>query len=149
MRGASPFSNYQDFYEATGPIYTFADRPALIGILLVVSALIFLYFIYSTYTMKKGSSSAKSPMILGLLLATSVASAADAIYSNHFRPDHHQTVRVTQPVGRSAPARHQGRFQPLMLLGMMGMGAGAVRRRVTQGGRSSRQSRIKRYSRYR
>jgi hypothetical protein len=147
MRGSSPFSNYQDFYEATGPIYTFADRPAIIGILFVVSAFIFLYFIYATYTTKKGSSDAKSPVILGLLLATSLASAADALYNNSVRNTYRQTARVTQPTEH---AHHKGQTQPLALLGMVGVGAGTVRRRFSKQAQlsRSRRNRIKRHSRY-
>ncbi|MGJ3245451.1 MAG: hypothetical protein ACFE0I_05175 [Elainellaceae cyanobacterium] len=130
MRGSSPFSTYDEFYEATGPIYTFADRPAIMGILCVVSALIFLYFIYATYTIKKGHSDAKNPVILGLLIATSVASAADAVYSNYLqRNDHRQANRVTQNVDYQARQHRSNNFQLPALLGVMGIGATASRRR--------------------
>lgn len=118
----SPFTNYQEFYEAEGPIYTFANSPAIIGLLVVASALVFIYFIYSTYTIKKGHSEAKSPIILSVLIATSVISMADALYTHHVRQNR-PTASVTQTHTQRA-----SRFQPLALLGLVGGGA-AMRRR--------------------
>lgn len=148
MRGSSPFSTYDEFYEATGPIYTFADRPVILGILCVVSALIFLYFIYATYTIKKGHSDAKSPVILGLLIATSIASAADAVYSNYIqRNQDRQADRVTQNADYVARQHRSSNFQLPALLGIMGVGATASRRRrssVRRHAKLSRQASVKR-----
>lgn len=120
---ASPFSDYQSFYEASGPIYTFADRPAIIALLLVAGVAIFLYFIYSTFTMNKGSSEGSNPVILGILLATTAFSAAEAIYQNLSGKEANQQAAVTHNAG---PQRSAG---PLALLGMVGLGAAGSRRR--------------------
>ncbi|MGJ3252015.1 MAG: hypothetical protein ACFE0J_12910 [Elainellaceae cyanobacterium] len=148
MRGSSPFSTYDEFYEATGPIYTFADRPVIMGILCVVSALIFIYFIYATYTIKKGHSDAKSPVILGLLIATSIASAADAVYSNYIqRNQDRHADRVTQNADYVARQHRSSNFQLPALLGIMGVGATASRRRrssVRRHAKLSRQTSAKR-----
>jgi hypothetical protein len=150
MRGSSPFSTYEEFYEATGPIYTFADRPAIIGILFVVSVLIFLYFIYATFTTKKGHSDAKSPVILGLLAATSVASAADALYMTYFqRNEAPQASRITQAIDRSAQSNRQGPIQSLIGLGMVVIGGSQGTRRHSSRRTRKASSRAKALRRYR
>ena len=131
--GASPFSTYEEFYESTGPIYTFADRPAIIGILTVLSALIFVYFIYATNTMKKGGDAGASMKgLMGLLLASSVLPIADAVYNQYIqRSDHRPTVSMVRDK-EEAIAPESGpmaNVQPLALLGMLGTGAGASLRR--------------------
>lgn len=127
---ASPFTNYEEFYSATGPIYTFADRPAIIGILTVLSALIFLYFIYATYAMRKGGDSGASMKgLLGFLLAASVLPLADAAYSQYIqRSDHRPTA--TQPQETEAADRTGVRpVEPLALLGTLGIGTPFAGRR--------------------
>lgn len=121
----SPFANYQEFYEAEGPIYTFANSPAIIGLLVIASALVFIYFIYSTYTIKKGHSEAKSPVILSVLIATSLISMADALYTNQVRQNR-PTANATQTDKASHRANRS--FQPLAMLGLVGGGAIARRR---------------------
>ncbi|MBE9181662.1 hypothetical protein IQ268_24155 [Oculatella sp. LEGE 06141] len=129
----SPFSSYQDYYEAEGPIYTFANNPAIIGILVFVSALMFIYFIYFTFTLNKGHSSAKNPIVLSLLILTSAASfVADSVYSHYQNRNESSPVSMTTEVPKSAPTH---RFQPLALLGMMGGGAVASRRTRRKGDR--------------
>lgn len=138
---ASPFSTYQEYYEATGPIYTLADRPALIGILTVLSAGIFLYFIYATYTMKKGDSGASMKGLIGLLLATSVMPIADAIYSNYVqRSDHRPSVSINRDGGEYVSQERRTRtVSPLAMLGMVGLGS--LPRRVSDRPRSVKRRR--------
>lgn len=80
----SPFKTSEEFLKAKGPIHTFADNPTIIGILIGVSILILLYFIYSSYTIKKGSPAPKSPAVLGLLIATSALSFVNSAYTSNF-----------------------------------------------------------------
>ena len=130
----SPFQSYQEFNEATGPIYTFSDRPAIIAMLLLASVLIFLYFIYSTYTMGKGTTDGpKNPLALSILLAASAVSAAEVVYQHVSN----QAQRPQAAVTRSGdPAR---RSLPMAMLGLTGV-AGV-------GGQRSRRQRLKRLSR--
>lgn len=117
---ASPFESYQEFYEAEGAIYTFADRPAILILLLIASALIFLYFMYASFTIRKGESSAKNPIVLSILLAATAFSAAEAVYQNLSGKVERTQAQVSEP----APGR---KAAPFALLGMMGLGAGAQR----------------------
>lgn len=116
---ASPFETYQEYYEATGPIYTFSDRPAIIALLLVACAGIFVYFIYASFTVR--GSSPKNPVVLSILLATSAVSAAEAVYQ-HVVGKQATQASISQP---AAPRR----AAPLALLGMVGLGAGLPKRR--------------------
>ncbi|MBD2260675.1 cell envelope integrity protein TolA [Pseudanabaena sp. FACHB-2040] len=130
---ASPFRDYQSFNEATGPIYTFSDRPVVIALLLVASVLIFLYFIYSSFNIRKGESQAKNPIILSILLATTAFAAAEAIYQQVSGKQSTTQAQVSQPAEERTP-------QPLALLGMVGLG-GAASRRPRTGRRLKRLSR--------
>ncbi|MBD2102561.1 hypothetical protein [Leptolyngbya sp. FACHB-261] len=79
----SPFKTSEEFLKAKGPIYTFADNPTIISILIGVSILILLYFIYSSYTIKKGAPAPQNPAVLGLLIATSALSFVNSAYTNN------------------------------------------------------------------
>lgn len=116
---ASPFNTYQEYYEATGPIYTFSDRPAIIALLLVACAGIFLYFIYASFTVR--GSAPKNPVVLSILLAASAVSAAEAIYQQVVGKPSTQ-ASISQP---AAPRK----AAPLALLGMVGLGAALPKRR--------------------
>lgn len=126
---ASPFSDYKSFSEATGPIYTFADRPAIIALLLVASVAIFLYFIYAAYTMNRGRPEGSNPVILGILLATTAISAAQTIYQHRSGQEPSQTAAVTRPLSA------QRSVAPLALLGIVGLGTSAQSRRGKSNGR--------------
>ena len=123
LGAASPFKTWEAFDGAIdgptgGAIYTFADRPALIGVMVVVAALIFLYFIYASFHISSGHSTAKSPPMLGLLLVAGAASAMTSLYEGAMeRESGRQTARpgqsqVTEPAARKAP---------LALFGMTGL----------------------------
>ncbi|MGF1499451.1 MAG: hypothetical protein ACFB8W_21890 [Elainellaceae cyanobacterium] len=132
---ASPFSTWEEFEGAIdgptgGAIYTFADRPALIGISIIVAALVFLYFIYAAFHIKSGHSSAKSPPVLGLLLAAGVASAMASLYEGVVERG---TVRQASRSEMSQVARNN-RKAPVALLGMTGL-AGVTQRKRPRSGR--------------
>lgn len=64
---SSPFSTLQEFTEAKGPIYTFANNPTMITILLLICLGITIYFFYSACTIKqetKPDSTTLSALIL-------------------------------------------------------------------------------------
>jgi len=127
---ASPFDSWEAFEGAVdgptgGAIYTFADRPALIGITIVVAALVFLYFIYASFCIKSGNSNAKSPPVLGLLLATGAASAMASFYEG---VTERGAVQQASPPGQSRLTK-QARKVPVALLGMTGLAGVSGRKR--------------------
>ncbi|NER85329.1 MAG: hypothetical protein F6K42_38705 [Leptolyngbya sp. SIO1D8] len=130
LGAASPFKTWEEF-EGTidgptgGAIYTFADRPALIGIMVVVSALLFLYFIYASFNISSGKSTAKSPPMLGMLLIAGAASAMTALYEGFTDLG---TVQQTSRSGEVSQPTKRSQKLPVAMLGMMGL-AGASRKR--------------------
>ncbi len=63
----SPFSTFQEFSEAKGAIYTFADNPTMITILLLICLGITIYFFYAAFAIKqktKPDTTALSALIL-------------------------------------------------------------------------------------
>lgn len=136
---ASPFATWEEFEGAVdgstgGAIYTFADRPALIGIMIVVAALVFLYFIYASFHISGGQSSAKSPPMLGMLLVAGAASAMAAFYEGFAERGTAQQASRSGEVSQPMP---QARKLPLAMLGMTGMAG------MTQRKRSRRRIRLR------
>ncbi|PSN17706.1 hypothetical protein C7271_16320 [filamentous cyanobacterium CCP5] len=128
---ASPFATAEEFEGAIdgptgGAIYTFADRPALIGVMVVVSALVFLYFIYAAFHIKSGSSTAKSPPVLGMLLVAGAASAMASLYEGV------ADQKASQQAARSEMAQttQASRKLPVALLGMTGLAGVSKRKRA-------------------
>ncbi|MGD1928961.1 MAG: hypothetical protein ACFB12_08620 [Leptolyngbyaceae cyanobacterium] len=120
---ASPFNGWAAFEGAIdgptgGAIYTFADRPILIGIMIVVAALIFLYFIYASFHISSGRSTPKSPPVLGLLLVAGAASAMTSLYEGVME---REAVRQTARPGQSQVAEPTARKVPLAVFGMTGL----------------------------
>jgi RsiW-degrading membrane proteinase PrsW (M82 family) len=79
---SSPFSNPKEFLEAEGPIYTFGNNFTIITFFLIVSAVLFLWFIYASYTIKSGKPVPKNPVVLSLLIAASTVSFAGSVYNS-------------------------------------------------------------------
>lgn len=127
----SPFKTYQEFSEAEGAIYTFANNPAMIGILLILCTAILLYFIYMSYTMKQTSSSPSSAS-LGALLLASALSLAGLTQTSH-APRHTPEATKRQP---SAERTAKRTLQPLALFGMVGIGTTAFKRERNRKSRS-------------
>lgn len=111
----SPFKTYKEFSEAEGAIYTFANSPAMIGFLLILCTLLLFYFLYKSYTMKQDAP--KVSASLSVLLASAVSLAS---LIHHLPTD--ATRRQSQPEAAL-------KSQPLLLFGMVGMGATALKRR--------------------
>ncbi len=126
---ASPFDSWEAFEGAVdgptgGAIYTFADRPALTGIMIVVAALIFIYFLYATFNIKAGHSQAKSPPMLGLLLLAGASSVMVSVYEGVAeRRVNPQTSRSAE-TGSMSPAPKL----PAALVGMAGIIGGKRKR---------------------
>lgn len=115
----SPFSTFEEFSSAEGPIYTFANNPTMITVLLIISALITIYFFYSSFGMTQ--TSAKSPDVkaIGLLLVAGFASVMGLLNPQADRreavnPRHTQEMRTERST-----------WQPLALLGLVGLGGGS------------------------
>ena len=130
LGAASPFKTWEEFEGAVdgptgGAIYTFADRPALIGIMVVVAALVFVYFIYASFHISGGKSSAKSPPMLGMLLVAGAASAMTALYEGFTE---RESVQQASRSGEVSQPVKQSRKLPLAMLGMTGL-AGMSRKR--------------------
>lgn len=139
LGAASPFKTWEEF-EGTvdgptgGAIYTFADRPALIGIMVVVAALVFLYFLYASFNISNGESSAKSPTVLGMLLVAGAASAMASLYEGlSDRP-----VQQASRSGEVSQPTKQSRKAPLAMLGMTGLAGLSQRQRVSRRRRINR-----------
>ncbi|MEM6425778.1 MAG: hypothetical protein AAGF66_18605 [Cyanobacteria bacterium P01_H01_bin.119] len=123
LGAASPFQTWEEFEGAIdgptgGAIYTFADRPALIGIMVAVAALLFLYFIYASFHISSGESTAKSPKMLGLLLVAGMASAMASLYEG---VSEQNKVRQASRSGEVTQVAQTNRQLPAALFGMVGL----------------------------
>jgi RsiW-degrading membrane proteinase PrsW (M82 family) len=79
----SPFKTFKEFSEAEGPIYTFANNPSAIAVLLIVVAGITIYFLYASYNIKPGETKPQNPVALSLFLIAGVSSLlASSFLSN-------------------------------------------------------------------
>lgn len=119
---SSPFSSFAEFSKAKGPIYTFANNPIMIGFLLVLCVAITIYFIYYSYTLRQ-KQPAKTPAALGLLLVAGAASLLNMVLTPHAhkQPERHLHQRS-----------NTYNWQPLALLGMVGIGGGLRHKRRSQ-----------------
>jgi hypothetical protein len=110
---SSPFSTFQEFSEAKGPIYTFANNPGIIYFLLLVSLAITVYFFYASFSLKQEQSPSQSAKALGALLLAGGLSLFSGLSQPQKQPD---STRSTRTEARSnSPA-----WQPLAALGLMG-----------------------------
>lgn len=69
----SPFSTFQEFSEAKGPIYTFANNPTMIAVLLLICLAITIYFFYAAFTIKQEAAKPDSTALSVLILAGCVS----------------------------------------------------------------------------
>ena len=130
---SSPFKTSQEFLEVKGPLYTFANSPVWIGVFLILSVLIFLWFIYASYQTKRDETNTPTPnpTVISLLLITSVLSLAESIYLNTSKIKEQNArnpvVRVTKAHGWQLPA-------------LLGITVGTTRRRYRPKRRRSKKS---------
>ena len=86
--------------------------------MVVVAALIFLYFLYASFHISSGESTAKPPSALGLLLVAGAASAMTALYEGFTEQ---KPVRQAARSGEVAQASTPSRQLPAAMVGMMGL----------------------------
>ena len=77
---SSPFKTSQEFLEVKGPLYTFANSPVWLIIFLILSVIIFLWFIYASYKIKTSSNVNSDIATMSILILTGTISVAQSIY---------------------------------------------------------------------
>ena len=77
---SSPFKTSQEFLEVKGPLYTFANSPVWLIIFLILSTVIFLWFIYASYKIKSSSDVNSDVATMSVLILTGLISVAQSIY---------------------------------------------------------------------
>ena len=77
---SSPFKTPQEFLEVKGPLYTFANSPVWLTIFLILSVIIFLWFIYASYKIKSSSDVNSDIATMSILILTGLISVAQSIY---------------------------------------------------------------------
>jgi hypothetical protein len=135
---SSPFSNSKEFLEAKGPIYTFANNPTAIAIFLLLSFAITVYFFYASYAMYRKDGKGRDPALMSVFL---VAGLATSMASSLMGTPKKQPVTAYQQDTRSEQ-RVAHRNTPVgMLLGLAGIGAGAMKGKPKYQRRSPRKTR--------
>jgi len=119
---SSPFSTFEEFANAEGPIYTFANSPAIITIFLLLSLAITVYFFYASFGMKQDMEKSVDVKALGLLLVAGLTTIAGTL----FNPNLQKQSEATQ--ARSRLEQPNRGLASLGLLGMMGLGGANIRR---------------------
>ena len=77
---SSPFKTPQEFLEVKGPLYTFANSSIWLTIFLILSVIIFLWFIYASYKVKSSSNSDSDVAMMSVVILTGFLSLAQSIY---------------------------------------------------------------------
>ena len=78
---SSPFKTPQEFLEVKGPLYTYANSFVWLTLFLVLSVIVFLWFIYASYQIKSSSDSKNpDPAMMSVLILTGFISLAQSAY---------------------------------------------------------------------
>ena len=77
---SSPFKTPQEFLEVKGPLYTFANSSVWLTIFLILSVIIFLWFIFASYKIKSSSNVNSDIATMSILILTGFISVAQSIY---------------------------------------------------------------------
>lgn len=77
---SSPFKTPQEFLEVKGPLYTFANSSVWLTIFLILSVIVFLWFIYASYKIKSSSNVNSDIATMSILILTGLISVAQSIY---------------------------------------------------------------------
>ena len=77
---SSPFKTPQEFLEVKGPLYTFTNSPVWLTIFLVLSVIIFLWFILASYKIKSSSNVNSDLTAMSIFILTGLVSVAQSIY---------------------------------------------------------------------
>jgi hypothetical protein len=119
----SPFSTFEEFSQAEGPIYTFANNPAVISVLLLICLAISVYFFYASFGLKQEQSGSQTVKTLGALLLAGGVSLLSGLSQPQKQPDAMRTRYETRSSDRPS-------WQPFAALGLMGMGGTSLGRRT-------------------
>lgn len=143
---SSPFKTPQEFLAAKGPIYSFSSSPVIIGLFILISAAISLWFIYASYTIKTTKSEEKNTAVLSILLAISALSLADVLYKPDVEKTKATPTQKAVVAERVSNVKRGQRWQvPTALLGMTLTGGTLPRSLRTKARRSiKRQSGLSR-----
>lgn len=135
---SSPFSSFEEFSSAEGPIYTFANNPAMLTILLVISLLISVYFFYASFHLKS-ENKPENPAALAVLILAGAASLLGSLLA----------PQPSRPVEANRDRSEvRAGVQPLALLGLMGIGGtsiGSLKRRSRKARRAASRKVSKRW----
>jgi len=139
---ASPFSTLEEFNGAIdgptgGAIYTFADKPAINNIALIVAAGLFIWFIVKTY-----SGNHDIPVVdktLNRLSSFIVAGLLSIMAADHIQQTH-QSERSPEMASQSRLYQSSRRAATPGLLGMAGMVLPTFRQGSQRRKRSRRKS---------
>jgi hypothetical protein len=118
---SSPFSSAKEFLEAKGPIYTFANNSTAIGVFLILSLAITIYFFYASFAMYQKEKSKTDPAMMGVLLVAGLAtSLASSLMGTEQKKQpvttYHQDLRYERQ------AEHRNNSQGLFM-GLFGVAA--------------------------
>jgi hypothetical protein len=131
---SSPFSSAKEFMEAKGPIYTFANNPTAIGVFLVLSLVITIYFFYASFAMYQKEKSKADPVVMSVLLVAGLAtSMASALMGTDQKKQ--PTTAYRQDLRYEQRDEHRNTSNSV-LMGLMG--AGLMRRPSQRRSRSDR-----------
>jgi hypothetical protein len=126
---SSPFSSAKEFLEAKGPIYTFANNPIAIGVFLILSLAITIYFFYASFAMYQKEKSKTDPALMGILLVAGLAtSMASSLMGTDQKKQPVSAYRQNLRYERQAEHRNDSRGLFMGLFGMGAMGKPALRR---------------------
>lgn len=119
----SPFATYEEFANVDGAMYTFANNPTVIGILLAIGFAITIYFFYASFGLKQ-ESAGQSSAVLGIVLAL-VTTAGSLLQSQPPKQSPSTAHRYRSPETTVSSKK----WQPLALLGIVGTGGTLLRRK--------------------
>lgn len=134
----SPFATFEEFSEVNGAMYTFANNPTMIGILLAICLAITIYFFYASFNLKQETVTHTPPAVLGIILAL-VTTAGSLLHTQS--PKQTPSAQRYRSAETAVTAKSMTKkWQPLALLGMVGTSSTLLRskkrRSAGQSGRS-------------
>lgn len=135
----SPFQTADEFLQAEGPIYGFANQPGMIAFLIIIAALISLYFVYASYTVKGGDSGVgvKRPTSLGVLILAGAMSLFGTLSAHSVDRGERRTVDAPRSARSVQMAQRDSDIGPFKAMGLLGLvGSVASGRRVADWRRS-------------
>ncbi|MBI4785234.1 MAG: hypothetical protein HY785_28600 [Oscillatoriophycideae cyanobacterium NC_groundwater_1537_Pr4_S-0.65um_50_18] len=121
---SSPFSTFEEFSNAEGPIYTFANNSVMISILLILSLIISVYFFYASFGMRQELTAHIDVKAISLLLIAGLTTLTGFL----FNPQVSQKTEAVQARSSRLEQNSPKSWTPLALLGFTGVGGAALKR---------------------